>query len=203
MAGGVAIYERCADADSLNSSSRPLIRINAKKTGLVEMNVFSNDICKAETTINGEHVLLVATYLSNGTRTNDKIKFFEHYLLPYSIKLKGLFMFIDELKLYDLPIVLCGDFNVDLRSEEGQRLCQFMRECFSCELSNSIDISTTRNMICIDGVFTRNVCEVRTRAYISYYSHHRPLLTTTIRNGNNETAVYTVNNTPCTSSSSL
>lgn len=156
--------------------------------------MFSNDIediCEAEMTIHGERIRLVATYLSNGTSTSDKKKFFKHYLLPYSIKLKGFFMFIDELKLYDIPIVLCGDFNVDFWSEEGQRLRQFMRECFGCELSNSIDVSTTRDMTCIDGVLTRNVTDVQTRAYISYFSNHRPLISTTLCNDNVETGLCT------------
>ncbi|KAK2577583.1 hypothetical protein KPH14_012901, partial [Odynerus spinipes] len=80
MAGGVAIYERKLDSDALNSRSQPLIRINKEKTGLEECNVISTDIgdiCKAETTIDGERVLLIATYLSNGTTLNNKIKFME------------------------------------------------------------------------------------------------------------------------------
>ncbi|KAJ8953466.1 hypothetical protein NQ318_023585 [Aromia moschata] len=49
---------------------------------------------------------------------DDKIKFFERYLLPYSIKLKSLFRFIDEEGV-NLPIILCGDFNLDFRTDEG------------------------------------------------------------------------------------
>jgi len=80
MAGGVAIYEREADSHALQSKHRPLIRINIQRTGLEEMNVCSTDvgdICKAETTIDGQRVLLVAIYLSNGTTLREKMEFFE------------------------------------------------------------------------------------------------------------------------------
>lgn len=118
-------------------------------------------------------------YLSNGTTLRDKMKFLERYLLPYSIKLKVMFLFVRRLKLYDLPIVLCGDFNIDFRSDDGIRFQQFMTETFGCTLNNSPDISTTRNMTCVDGVFTRNLSDVKTLAYVSYFSHHRPLLSIT------------------------
>lgn len=190
MAGGVAIYEHERDLQVLRSEHRPLIHINEERTGLDEIKVCSNDIgdiCKAETTVDGKRVLLVATYLSNGTTLRDKMKFFEKFLLPYSIKLKGLFMFIDDLKLYDVPIVLCGDFNINFRSEEGQQFLRFMTETFGCTLNNSVDVSTTRNMTCVDGIFTRNIPKAQTIAYDSYFSHHRPMLTFT--SGNNSTCM--------------
>lgn len=182
MVVGRAIYEREADSSLLQTQYRSLIRINKEKTGLEEIAVCSTDIgdlCKVETTVDGQRVLLVSIYLSNGTTLRDEIEFLERYLLPYSIKLKGMFLFVEHLKLYDLPIVLCGDFNIDFRSENGVRFRQFMTETFGCTINNSVDVSMIRNMTCNDGVFTRNVSNVQTLAYVSYFSHHRPLLSIT------------------------
>lgn len=56
------------------------------------------DIRQAETINNKERILLVVIYLSNETTLNDKLKFLEVYLLPFSIKMKGLFLFTYEMK---------------------------------------------------------------------------------------------------------
>lgn len=192
MAGDVAINEREADSRSLRTKYRPLIRINKEKTGLEEINVCSTDIgdlCKVETTVDGQRVLLVSIYLSNGTTLRDKMEFFERCLLKYSIKLKGLFLFVERLKLYDLPIIMCGDFNIDFRSNDGMRFLQFMNETFGCTLNNSLSVSTTRNMTCIDGVFTRNVYNAQTMDYVSNFSHHRPPLSITSHDDQNTPAV--------------
>lgn len=80
------------------------------------------------------------------------------------------------MKKNDLPIVLCGDFNIDLRSDDGIRFRQFMTETFGCTLNNSVDVSTERNMTCVNGILMGNLSNVQSLAYIlSYFSHHRPL----------------------------
>ena len=189
QAGGVAIYDKNSDSTVRSSRSQPLIRINEEKTDLEVCNVQSNDIgdiCTARTTIGGVHVLLATVYLSYGTTLGSKIKFFERHLAPYSLKLKGMFPFIDQLNLHELPIVVCGDFNVDFRSDDGHKLCEFLTETFGLQLINSVDVSTTRNMTCIDGIFSRNLQNLQTLAYVSYFSHHRPLLAITVSEDNDE-----------------
>ena len=137
--------------------------MNEMKSGLEECDMILmvvGDICTAEITINGDRVLLAVVYLSNGTTLNDKMKFLERYRLPYWIKVKGLFLFIDEMKLYNLLIMVCGDFNINFRSHEGKQFREFMHETFGCKLNNLVEVSTTRNMTCIDGIFAQNILNI-------------------------------------------
>lgn len=153
MVDGVVIYEREADYHSLQTEYHPLVRINKEKTGIEEIDVCSTDIgdlCKVETTVDGLRVLLVSIHLLKGTTLRDKMEFLEQYLQPYLIKLKGMFLFVERLKLYDLPIVLNGDFNIDFCSDDGVLFRQFMIKTFGCTLNNSVHVSTTRNMTCVE-----------------------------------------------------
>ncbi|KAK3916003.1 ATP-dependent DNA helicase [Frankliniella fusca] len=70
-------------------------------------------------------------------------------------------------------ILICGDFNVNLKSESGKQLQHIMRSYGLC-FSNDFDLPTTYGGTCIDGVF----CNVKiiVNSYQSYFSYHMPLL---------------------------
>jgi len=54
-----------------------------------------------------------------------------------------------------------------------------MGETFGYELNNSVEVSTTQNMTYIDAIFTPNILNIETLAYVSYFSYHEPLLSIT------------------------
>lgn len=134
-----------------------------------------------EPTIDNQPVVLLAVDLSIQETLREKMEYLERKLLSYSIKIKGLFSFTDHLKLYNVPIVLCGYFNIDFKSDDGKHFRRFMYETFGCTLNDYVDISTTQNILNrVDGIFTRNTSFVQTINYISFFSNHIPLVSVTI-----------------------
>jgi len=75
---------------------------------------------------------------------------------------------------YKTPIILGGDFNIDLKSTNGQEFILFMRNTFCLELNTSSNISTTRNNTTVVALFTRHIEDITTMNYISYFSYHEP-----------------------------
>jgi len=69
--------------------------------------------------------------------------------------------------------------NVNLKTDKGAELITFMRDTFNLELNNDPAVSTTKDMTCIDAVFTRHIDHVQTMNYISYFSYYNPLLSIT------------------------
>ena len=43
-------------------------------------------------------------------------------------------------------------------------------------MQNDSKLGTTRNNTCVDGIFSRNINNVRCIRYVSYFSTHRPLI---------------------------
>ena len=52
----------------------------------------------------------------------------------------------------------------------------FLKEEFGLEMQNDSKLGTTRNNTCVDGIFSRNINNVRCIRYVSYFSTHRPLI---------------------------
>lgn len=131
-------------------------------------------------TINGKRALLISVYISPNTSFEEIRQFFILNLFAYSPQLKGMFTVIDEQQYSEIPIVLSGDLNLDLRGSNGAKFLDFVRDRLGLELNNDLAVSTTRNSTCIDVVLSRHIEKLETKAYISYFSTHRPLLTTTL-----------------------
>jgi len=135
----------------------------------------------------------VSVYITPGTPMSKVEEFFELNLMAYSHKVVGLFKSIDKHQLSTIPIILGGDFNVDLKSAEGVEFIHFMQDNWQLELNNDPAISTTRGNIYIDAVFTRHVEHLQTMNFISYFSYHKPLLSITAQplsvTGDNDVSV--------------
>jgi endonuclease/exonuclease/phosphatase family metal-dependent hydrolase len=79
-----------------------------------------------------------------------------------------------------IPIILAGDFNIDLKKKENETFVTYMEETFRLKLMSNPQCSTTRSNCksCIDMVFARNVDKLKCANYIpyEYFSYHRPIL---------------------------
>lgn len=90
-----------------------------------------------------------------------------------------MFEVLKKYNNHDLPMIVRGDLNLDLRESHGTEFIEFMRTKLGLELSNDLATSTSRNSTCIDAVFYRHIEKLETREYVSYFSTHRPLLSIT------------------------
>jgi hypothetical protein len=71
----------------------------------------------------------------------------------------------------ETPILLYGDFNVDIM--QNRLFVNFVKSKFNLDCIRSA--STTLGNTYIDLTFTRNI-SVETLPYVSYFSYHRPVL---------------------------
>jgi endonuclease/exonuclease/phosphatase (EEP) superfamily protein YafD len=79
----------------------------------------------------------------------------------------------------DIPVILAGDFNVSVKDNCNAELVEFMKDTFELNVLTNLYQGTTRSNSCIDMVVRRNVDNLSLINYISYFSYHRPLLSTT------------------------
>jgi len=71
----------------------------------------------------------------------------------------------------ETPILLCGDFNMDIM--QNKSFVNFMKSKFNLDCISSA--STTLGNTRIDLTFTRTI-SVQTLPYVLYFSYHRPVL---------------------------
>ena len=181
-AGGVCIYERLELSSVLTTAEHELVDLDTKTKEIIKAeraHTGVGDVCAVETTIGGRRALIMAVYLTPGTSMEKLELYFFKNLMGYSTRLIGLSKAYDKLGYGTMPLIVCGDFNVNLQTDEGSEFIAFMKRAFNLDLSNDPAFPTTRGGTCIDAVFMRHVDNVQTRNYISYFSYHKPLLSIT------------------------
>jgi len=116
------------------------------------------DICAIESTINGQRTLIVTVYVNPNSNMADIKLFFLTNLLMYSPKASEMFEELREKHLGTIPIILSGDFNMDLKKEENNELIDFMKDRFGLQLKTNPKIFTAQNGSCIDNmIFARHL----------------------------------------------
>ncbi|KAH9366757.1 hypothetical protein HPB48_007844 [Haemaphysalis longicornis] len=78
-------------------------------------------------------------------------------------------------KLGDMPMIITGDFNVNLRDGQNQWLPAFMRDLFGISMASESKVPTTRFGSTLDHVFQRGLNNVEVK-YASYFSQTNALL---------------------------
>jgi hypothetical protein len=78
-----------------------------------------------------------------------------------------------------MPIILAGDFNVNVESNYSAELVQFMKDTFEIDVLSGFSQGTTTSNSYIDMVFGRNVDNLSCMNYISYFRYHTPILSRT------------------------
>jgi hypothetical protein len=73
----------------------------------------------------------------------------------------------------DIPILPCGDFNVDTITNPG--FVDFIKNTFNLDCVSNTRSSATLGGTCIDVTFTRYIT-AETLRYILFFSYHRPVI---------------------------
>jgi endonuclease/exonuclease/phosphatase (EEP) superfamily protein YafD len=126
--------------------------------------------------VNGEKVLIVTLYLSNNTPIDDCKRFVLIHLGTFTPKFSEEYSIVPEEGRNTIPIILAGDFNIELKKKENETFVTDTEETFGLKLMSNPQCSTTRSKSCIDMVFARNVDDLKCANYITYFSYHRPIL---------------------------
>lgn len=71
----------------------------------------------------------------------------------YCPKLKGLFETLKKYSYHEIPMLIDGYLNLDLRRVYGSEFIELIRTEVGLELSNDLGTSTSLNWTCIDAVF--------------------------------------------------
>ena len=174
-AGGVYIYKRMELSSVLTTAEHELVDLDTKTKEIIKAEKAHSgigDVCAVETTIGGRRALIMAVYLTSATSMEKLELYFYKNLMGYSTSLIGLSKAYDKLGNSTIPLIVSGDFNVNLETDEGSEFITFMKRAFNLDLSNDPAYPTNRGGTCIDAVFTRHVDKVKTRNYISYFSYH-------------------------------
>ena len=130
------------------------------------------DICAATLIIEGKITLLICLYLSCSHPIEEIKNYLNLHLDVYQTKAKSSQIENEE----HMPLIVVGDFNVNFNSKDGEILIKFLNEQWNLHMLNNKALPTTKNQTCIDAIFVRNLENMKTMRYISYFSHHRPLL---------------------------
>jgi hypothetical protein len=69
-----------------------------------------------------------------------------------------------------MPVILAGDFNVNVKDNYNAELVGFMKDTFELDVLSDLSQRTTRPNSCIDTVFGRNVDNLSCMNYVSYFS---------------------------------
>jgi hypothetical protein len=124
-------------------------------------------------------VLVVAVYISPNTPSDDWKSLIFSNLAGFPPKLCKIFNFLARRVSEVMPIILAGDFKVNVRGNYNAELVEFMKDTFELDVLSDLSQGTTRSSSCIDMVFGRNVKNVSYMNYVSCFSYHRPILSTT------------------------
>lgn len=130
-AGGVAMYEK--EDCMLFSTPHILMKFDTKLLGLtlgrsVAVSEECGDICAVESTLNGQKCLLVTVYVSPNSSIDDIEFFFIVNLMMYTKKAALMFDQIAKRGYDKIPILLSGDYNLDLSNPKHEAFISFMKD---------------------------------------------------------------------------
>ena len=136
------------------------------------------DLCAAECVMqNGVTLILAVIYVSPNKKITDIQEFIDRALLEYSKDESGT-LSRNNKNLCNIPLVLAGDFNINFSNERSKPLLQFLLDEFDLRINNDPAESTTRYNTTIDAVFSRHLHKIESKTYVSYFSYHKPIITT-------------------------
>jgi hypothetical protein len=88
-----------------------------------------------------------------------------------------MFKFLARRVCENMPIILVGDFNVNVKDNYNAELVEFMKD--TAEFDILLDLSQdTRSNSCIDMVFGQNMDSLSCMNYVSYFSYNRSIFLT-------------------------
>ncbi|XP_077277313.1 uncharacterized protein LOC143905647 [Temnothorax americanus] len=181
-AGGVAIYEK-NEAETMARPHRLMKGDGENELRLADADKYG-DICAVQAKIDNKKCLVMSVYINPNTSMENIIDFISRNLLAYSPNVCKLGSILEKKDYNDTPIILAGDFNLDVSKRENEKFLELMRNKFGLHFLSNKE-STTMGGSCIDMVFTRHVDNLSCYRYISYFSYHKPIIAITTKNDDN------------------
>lgn len=168
--GGVSIYANVSNATIV--APEEISRFSTVIEEQFQARNSVGDLCGTEIIINNTKILLAVIYIHPNTPLMQICLFINRYLNQYSSNNNN--PIFSSFDLNTMPIILAGDFNLDIMKHENRSFLEFMDTTFNLQLKSSIAPTTIRNT-CIDMVFSRNI-DINCHTYISYFSYHKPII---------------------------
>ncbi|XP_055623676.1 uncharacterized protein LOC129767083 [Toxorhynchites rutilus septentrionalis] len=132
-AGGVAIYQKTT-ASTL-AIPHTIQQLSEERDEMLGVADGFGDICAAKVIVMNTEVLLVSVYIPPGTSTNN-IKWF---------MTRNLFCYAKQV----IPMVVTGDFNIDVSKPENIEFLDFMENYLNLRLANNRNEATTLDQCCL------------------------------------------------------
>ncbi|XP_058821105.1 uncharacterized protein LOC131683287 [Topomyia yanbarensis] len=158
-AAGIAIYQK----DTIPTIAIPhtIDKLSASYDEQLGLADDVGDICAAEIIVMDIRTLLISVYISPDSTTKQRKYFLTRNLMMYTRT--------------DMPIVVTGDFNIDVSKPENTDFVDFMKRGLKFDLASDPTQATTLGGTCLDLTFTRNI-RATCKRYCAYFSYHRPML---------------------------
>lgn len=178
-AGGVSIYQKTTA--STKASPHAIERLSEQYGAELRVADDYGDICAAEVVIMGTPTLLVSVYISPGKGfiIASVIICYINFIPSTATTLRQKeFFIVRTLMTYakrTMPMIVTGDFNIDLSKSENSQFIEFMKTHLRLSLATDPTQATTLGGSCLDLMFIRNI-RAECRRYCSYFSYHRPIL---------------------------
>ena len=116
--------------------------------------------------VKGVKALVVVFYISPRVAYGDLKDFFKVNLLMYNLKAIKIFESLQRREYDDIPMLISGDLNLDLNSENGCDFVGFMKRTFNINLDSDINMVTTRDGTALDAVFARGLDRVDCKNFV-------------------------------------
>ena len=128
--------------------------LESKKIDMTSVKLIKNNLV----------IIIFLLYVS----PNTSISYIQNFLLNKLEKFKK------KEEFEKTPIIVCGDFNINLLSYKNYNLVEFLKKNWNIDFMNDKDKSTTKQNTCIDLIFSRYL-NIELKNYISYFSYHNPI----------------------------
>lgn len=177
-AGGVAIFQK-SDASTM-AIPHVINKLSALRDPIMGEADQYGDICAVEMSVMGTRTLLFSLYLSPGIKFM-KFLYFSLNTPLFSpgttLKQKKCFLVRNLIHYFNVtvPVVVTGDFNIDVSKPENFEFIDFMSTYLRLDMATDRSLATTLGGSCLDLTFMRNI-RVECRRYCAYFSYHRPIL---------------------------
>jgi hypothetical protein len=101
------------------------------------------DVCATECLVNGQKVLVVTVYVSPNTPSNNWKYLTFCNLAGYSPKVYKMFNILERIGCEDMPVILAGDFNINMKYNYNVELIDFMKDTLEFEVLSDLSQGTT------------------------------------------------------------
>ena len=182
----MAIFQNERDTSNIIT---PHMNISVSGTDFINAARSSiDDICAADCKMNnGQIIIIVAIYISPNQPIKDILIFLKRILWAYTIKGSQEL----DVDFYQRPMIIAGDFNTEFNYDRGKQIIHYFQTQLGLCMNNNPNVGTTRYGTTIDAVFSRNLNDMASQVFATYFSYHKPIISVVPKSNSNALAVET------------